>query len=397
MATDARGDRAPRGIGWGAVIALLRHPQRGWDRIAATQATIGSLLIGLAVPLVTLRAAVGLIHDLAYGRGSIGVIDYRPTTAGALVAAIANGAVSLLAVVLLGLIIAALAPRLGGRADRLAAFKLAVLGSSAFFLASAFALTPRIDVLQVLGAYSLFLIATGAPRLLGVAEQRGGGIAGAATGGAAVLAILLVAIGFAIRERSVVSTVATSTGRKVVVINPAIAGVTLTAPANTKKNAASPGTVAAATTGPGIGTVPASSLQALLPAGVGGFRRTAVESQSNVSANIASADAKGTYVQGTDSFTLTIADAGQPGALATGDSVVAGETSRVTDAGYQRSRVVNGVRVTEKWTNADHGGSYSRTVASRFTVEAQGTAPTIDTLRAAVGGVDAARLGALAR
>lgn len=389
MATNVRQQRG--GVGPGAVITLFLHPHRGWRRIDGAAATVGSLIIGGAVPLAGLRAGVGLIHDLAYGRGSMGIIQYRPTTAGAIAAAIVSWLAGIVALIVLALAIAALAQRFGGRRDRTAAVKLAVIGSSPFFLASVFALVPVLAGFELLGVYALLLLALGAAALMRVPEERGAPFAGAALGLAALLAILLIVIDNAVARLSLQPTVKTAQGRRVVVTAPAISGVLLTAPANTKKGAQAPGTIAGT-----AGSIPASSLQPLLPAGFAGFQRTTVESHSTISAGVASADAKGTYVRGTDSVTLTITDAGQPGALATSNSVIAGDVNRVTDSGYQRSHLVNGVRVIEKWSNSDHGGSYSRTVAGRFTVEAQGTAPSIDTLRGAVASVDQVRLGALA-
>ena len=380
----------PRGVGLGGLIGLLRHPVRGWVRIAAAPASVGSLLIGTALPLAAIRPAARLVHDLAYGRETMGIIQYRPTAEGAVVTALASWALGVAALVVLALAIAALAPRFGGSGDRAAATKLAVFGSAPFFLASVFLIVPALDFLQLLGLYALVLLASGGRPMMRVPRERAGRVGPAVTAIGFVLAMALLWAGGAIAARWLQPTVKTA-GRRVVVRDaPTIAGVTVTAPANTKKDAAAPGTAS------GGSAVPASSLQSLLPARIGGFARTSVESQSSTSLGVTTADAKGTYVEGTDSFTLTVTDAGQPGALATSNSVIAGEVNRVTDAGYQHSRVVDGVRIVEKWTHADHGGSYSRTVASRFTVEAQGTAPSIDVLKAAVGAIDARRLTALA-
>ena len=372
---------------------LLGHPRAGWAALDRTPLSAGAL-VAMAAALAAIGPLAGLVHDLAFGRGSMGIIQYRPTLAGGVVTALAGWAFSLLAALSLALAIGGLAGPFGGTHDRHAALKVAVYGAAPFWLAQLFGLIPATGWLQLLGLYSLPLLYAGALRLTHIREERALfiGVFAAALG--LVLGIAsLVATG-AVARRWLEPTVKTPQGRQIVRDVPALAADRLTAPANDKKHAVAPGLAAASASGT---VVPASSLQSLLPERISTFGRTAVESQSSTLAGVATAAAKGTYVAGTQSFTLAITDAGQPGALATGNSVIAGEVNRSTDSGYQRSHVVDGVRVTEKWNNADHGGSYGRTVAGRFTVEAQGTAPSIDVLRGAVGTVDQARLAALAR
>lgn len=380
---------------WRLVATLLRHPPAGWRAIAATPASPAALLIGIAAPLAAIGPVARLIRALAFGSGSMGIIQYRSSVGGAVATALVGWLLALVAVWLLALVIDRSAPLFGGVRDRTAATKVAVFASTAWWLAGGFAILPVLGLLQILGLYSLLLLFTGAPALMRSAEEK------RPTAGLAVIAAAVVLVAATSALTAIVGraglhpTVETATGRQVVTGTPAIAGSRLVAPATDKSRAVAPGTAAAAAANQP--PVAASSLQALLPARIGDFTRTTLESQSNIAAGVSSSNAKATYVAGTNSFTLAITDAGQPDALATGNSVIAGEVNRVTDSGYQRSRVVDGVRVVEKWNNADHGGSYSRAVAGRFTVEAQGTAPTIDTFKTAVAAVDQRRLAALAR
>jgi uncharacterized membrane protein (DUF485 family) len=394
MATSIRSDAhrhdpaATAGGGWGAVGAVWRRPHRGWRRIERAPGSVAGLFVTIAMPLAAIGPLAMLFHDLRYGRGRMGIIQYRPTVAGAAAPALLGWLLSLALLAVLMLAIGGLSRRFGGTGDRLPAARAAVFGSSAFFAAGLFAALPAVSFLQLLGLYSVFLLAVGAPRLMKTPDASASSF-GAAV---AVLAVVLAAILFVVVgliARQTLQPTVTSEGHRIVVAGaPAIPGSKLSAPATSKKGAAPPGTAAAA------GVVSASSLQALLPTAIEGFTRTAVQSQSSVTGGVASATAEGTYVADTNSFTLTITDAGQPGALATTNSLVAGEVDKQTDTGWQRSHVVGGVRINEKWSNADHGGSFSRSVAGRFTVEARGTAPTIGTLRAAVAGVDATRLAA---
>ena len=380
---------------WTLVTALLRHPYDGWRAIAAAPASPATLLLGIAAPFAAIGPVARLIHALAFGSGSMGIIQYRSTVGGAVATALVGWLLALVAVWVLALVIDRSAPLFGGVRDRTAATKLAVFASTAWWLASGFAILPVLGLLQILGLYSLLLLFIGTPALMHPADQQRATAGLAAAAAAVVLVAATLALTAVVGRAGLRPTVETATGRQVVTGAPAIAGSRLVAPAADKSRAVAPGTAAAAAANQP--SVAASSLQALLPARIGNFVRVTLESQSNVAAGVASSDAKATYIEGTNSFTLTIADAGQPGALATGNSVVAGEVDRVSDSGYLHSRVVDGIRVVEKWNNADGGGSYSRTVAGRFAVEAQGTAPTIDTLKAAVAAVDQRRLAALAQ
>src|SRR3546814_1423153 len=76
---------------------------------------------------------------------------------------------------------------------------------------------------------------------------------------------------------------------------------------------------------------------------------------------------------------------------------LSGQSSRQTETGYEKSAIENGNAVSETWDNTDKSGSYSTVIASRFAVSAEGDAPSIDTLKQAVGSVDAGKLAALAR
>jgi hypothetical protein len=56
-----------------------------------------------------------------------------------------------------------------------------------------------------------------------------------------------------------------------------------------------------------------------------------------------------------------------------------------------------GNMVNEEWDNQSKSGSYSVMIASRFAVEARGSAPSIDVLKSAVGAVNLGQVQALAK
>ena len=85
------------------------------------------------------------------------------------------------------------------------------------------------------------------------------------------------------------------------------------------------------------------------------------------------------------------------GAIATLGGAVNASSSKQTATGYEKTAMQGGNMVSEEWDNQARSGSYSVVVASRFAVEARGSAPSIDVLKGAVGAVDLGRVKALAK
>jgi len=71
----------------------------------------------------------------------------------------------------LALIIERLTPSFSGWEDQLQAFKLAEYSCSAAWLAGVFRLIPALDLLMLLGFYSLYLLYLGVPVLMRVPER----------------------------------------------------------------------------------------------------------------------------------------------------------------------------------------------------------------------------------
>ncbi|MEI9928654.1 MAG: hypothetical protein WDN44_14310 [Sphingomonas sp.] len=72
------------------------------------------------------------------------------------------------------------------------------------------------------------------------------------------------------------------------------------------------------------------------------------------------------------------------------------KSSRQDENGYEKTGAVDGRLTTERW-NKSGDGTYSVMFGNRFLVEAQGQAPDISGLKAAVAAVDTAKLEAMAK
>ena len=80
---------------------------------------------------------------------------------------------------------------------------------------------------------------------------------------------------------------------------------------------------------------------------------------------------------------------GALGTMATLGGAINAQSSKQTATGYEKTEMVGGSMVTEKWDNQSHSGTFQTVVASRFMVSADGGAPEHrNTLKQAVAAVN---------
>jgi hypothetical protein len=137
-----------------------------------------------------------------------------------------------------------------------------------------------------------------------------------------------------------------------------------------------------------------AGLKDLLPASVGGFARGPVATTTGPEPNMTKASAR--YVKGTSAFVLEVTDLGAIGSVGASDDAQGASSTRRTATGYETTTTAGGRMVTEAWDTDSKSGRYSIVAADRFAVSAEGSADTVDVLKAAAETVNAARLRALA-
>lgn len=140
-------------------------------------------------------------------------------------------------------------------------------------------------------------------------------------------------------------------------------------------------------------------IQALLPAEVGGLRRTGArgEKAGFMGVNVAIAEGEYGDPQG-PRFEVKISDLGGMGVLGTlaGMGWMAGEIDAAGDRGYERTVDYQGHKGHEKYDKATRSGTAMAVVANRFLVEIEGHDIEAEQLRGAMGGVNIGALGRLA-
>ena len=366
--------------------ALLTKPADEWPVIAAEPATPADLIRGWAVPLAAIGPVAGFIHGQLFGFGAFG-ISYRPGIVAGLSTLVVSYVLGLIGVVVLALVAQNVAPRFGGVADRTSAFKLVVYGSTAAWAAGVFQLIPGLGLLGILGLYSLYLYYLGATPVMRVPQEKAAGFTAVTILAAVLLYLVVGAVSSAFLGMfggGLGSHVADSSGTvsgklsvpgggtvDVAALNAASEQIK----ANQNRPAASP-----------------DKLQALLPQAIGAYQRTALESGA---AGGLGSNADGTYTGGGNTFHLKVTDMAALGSIAAMGSALGVSTSKSDANGYEKVGTVDGHMQTEEWRNDSHSGKFGVVLNNRFSVEAEGSAASIDELKAAVASVDQGALGKL--
>ena len=366
---------------------ILLKPAQTWPVIAAEPASPGELITRYAIPLAAIGPVAMFLREQLFGYGAFG-ISIRPGLMSSLSSMIVLYVFSLIAVIALALIADWLAPKFGGTSDRTAAFKLVVYSCIAAWLARGFILIPGLSLLGIAGLYSLYLLYTGATPLMKVPQDKSVAYTAVTILCAAVLVWAVTAISAAflgLFGMSGTSLASQDSSAKVTI--PGMGTF------DTGKMEQAGKQLEAATNGQ-TKPIDGAQLQALLPANLGGYARTALE--TNAMGQMGT-EADATYKQGEKTIHLKIIDSSGLGALAGIGSAMGATHSREDADGSERANTVDGQMQIEKWNNKNHDGEFTQQVAGRFMITAEGEAESIDELKAAVAAIDQGKLAALAK
>ena len=396
MATQFPGDQTAGMID--RIKRLLTGPAQEWPRIDAEPMTVKGIFMTWVIPLAAIGPIAHLIGMLVFGIGFLG-ISYRPSIGVALGGAVTMYVLALIGTFVMALVIDWLAPNFGATKNPVSAMKVVAFSMTAAWIAGIFQIIPNLGWLGLVGLYSLYLLWIGLPMLMKAPADKAPAYV--------IVSILVCCVAMAVVNYAAVSISGTFIRPPLLADAGSVSG-TMTVPgvgsvdlgkaneAVAKMKAATDRMQADAKSGT-VTAIPPSALQALLPATIAGFTRGDVESASGAAAGLGGSRAEGRYTLGDQSFSLSVADMGAMGSLATLGGAINAQSSKQTATGYEKTEMVGGSMVSEKWNTQDHSGSYETMVASRFAVSANGNAPSIDTLKQAVATVDPAALASLAK
>ena len=371
--------------GWTASLIerakrILTGPREAWPEIDRDMTPSGELFTLYAAPLAALAPILGFVTGRVFGWSPFGLHFF-----GQLFTAVGGYAFSLINLLIMSFIASKLAPRFGGEGTPRDAFKLIVYSSTGAWLASAVAMIPGLGFAGIASFYSLFLFFTGIGPIMKVPEVN-----------KARFGVVTIACAIAL---NLVTTIV-STG-------PAwmLGGGPNLGPHQSFKIDGKDfdfnrrgwrdfGREISESVRKGdMKSVQASDLQALLPARLGAFERTGLESATGGPGGIGS-HAEGTYENGGHEFTLKVVDLAGIGAVAQGPPFRI-DKNRQDEDGFEHVTNKNGTLVVEKWDNDDEEGRYLTIVDKRFLIEAKGEANSFDDLKRAVFSIEGAKLTAL--
>lgn len=403
MASEFPKDVGQPPVGGGGMIGrvqrLILKPKDEWPAIDAEPMTVQGILMGWVAPLAAIGPIAHLIQGQIFPMSVFGV-TWRPPLIGSIVIAVLTWALTIGMTYVWALIIDALAPSFGGTKNPISALKAAAFSGTAAWICGIFGILPLLGLLGILGLYSAYLFWVGAPILMKVPQDKAPGFI--------VVSIIVGVVAFL-----VASVIAGAIGGTMFLMTPSafgpagggtitVGGTTLDTgkltDAATKMEAASKSMEASVKGGDGaVKAVDPAALQNLLPGAISGWNRTSIESQGGGAAGISGSNARAEFQAGDQSFSLSVTDMGALGNLATLGGAVNASSNRQTATGYEKSEMQGGNMVSEKWDTQSKSGSYSVMVASRFAVEANGSAPNIDTLKSAVAAVNLGQLQSMAK
>jgi hypothetical protein len=150
---------------------ILMRPQQEWQVIAREPSSVAELYLSYVAPLAAIGPLASVVGLSVIGYGSPVTARYRVGLGSSITQAIVTYVGSLIGVYVLAFVIDRLTPIFSGWEDEVQAFKLAAYSSTAAWLAGVFRVIPALDILVLLGLYSLYLLYLGVPVLLRVPQR----------------------------------------------------------------------------------------------------------------------------------------------------------------------------------------------------------------------------------
>lgn len=370
--------------------AILLQPKEAWPTIAGETTTPGDIITRYAVPLAAIGPVAGFIGGQLFGISAV-FVTIKPGLMAGLTGAITGFIIAIVNLIVLALVVDSLAPKFDGSANRTQAFKLCAYAMTAGWVGGIFGLFPALALLGLLASlYGIYLFYLGATPVMKVPEAKAGGFTAVTIVVMIVLYLVLGSVAASVTAMfggGLASQIAAADDSDVEVNIPGLGKIESDKleEAGKQLEAASKGDAR---------PVDTAALQALLPASVGGLPRTELESNT---VGKMGTGVEATYSAGDKRIEVSILDSAGLGALAGIGAAMGMEQSHEDADGYERTTTEGGQLQIEEWDNKRSSGSYTRQIAGRFMVKAEGDAGSIDELKAVVAGIDAGKLGALAQ
>jgi len=398
---------------------ILMTPKTEWPVIAAEPETTSGLYTKYIL-IVSAVAAIAMFVKASLIGTSTFIGTYRMDVGAGIGYAVTLYVAGLVGIYLWSLIINVLAPTFGGQKDSVQALKTAAYAATAAWVGSIGQLVPWLGWLIGIAAaiYSIYLLYLGLPHTMKAPADRAAGYTAVAIIVAIVLSWILWAIIGSVLGRGMWGgyggpdvTVGDTGFEKGSVgagleewakqMEEAGKQVEQSAEQNAgAPSAAAVGALIGAAVGgkPGVAALPADQIKAFLPETLAGLPRTSLSAQRNAAMGFEVAEANADYSDGAGrNLRLEINDTGGAQGLLGLAAWANVEEEREWQGGYEKTYRDSGRMVHERWDSTSNSGEYSVIVANRFSVGIEGTAASMNELKAALAsGVNVAGLEAAA-
>lgn len=367
--------------------AILIRPKDEWQTIAGETTTVAGLYRNYIIFLAAVPAVAIFLRSVLFGHGN-SLFSHRPGFVASLIEAAMQYGLALVGVAVLVFISNAVAKKFGGQGNQLNAFKLITYGMTAGWLAGGFELIPGLGWLSILGVYSFYLVYLGLPVLLQVPQDR----AFIATLSIGIVTVIAFAAGTAILS-PLGRFIAPDTHRtsQIETTIPGMLGVDTDNIENSAQRMEEAATKARAN------PVTAQQLETFLPEELSGYSRDNFSSTSmGMGEGGRVSTVRATYRKGEDHLEVSLVDMGDAGAMAQMGAALGINSERRTSDGFERIFIEDGHMVTEKWNETSKRGSYSFTLADRFSISVEGNGDELSDLKELAKALDLDRLTDLA-
>ncbi|WP_430392394.1 Yip1 family protein [Dyella sp. 20L07] len=400
------------------IKAILSTPQSEWPVIAAEPASVAGLYRNYIVIVAALPAIAQFIKGSLIGYNAFGMHVQTPIFLG-LGGLVLHYALSLLVTYLLALIVNALAPTFGGQKDSVQALKTVAYAWTAGWVAGIATIIPWLGWLVALAGaiYGIYLLYLGLPHTMRSPPDKAAGYTAVTVIIAALLSWivgLIVAgiIGTAALSSASMGSMQISDGHgNQVAVDPnstlgKLAAMGEQAQQASKDLAAAQksGDVAAQQTAMGkmvgadshVQSLPANVIDQFLPNTLAGMKRQSMSAERNGAMGMQVTTGQASYSDGQGhNVELEVTDSGNMRGMMAMASVIAPESEKQTDHGYEKTYSSNGRLVHEAWDTDSKSGEYGVVVAQRFNVKVSGNTDSIDQLKQAMGDVNLDKLESL--
>jgi hypothetical protein len=402
---------------------ICLSPTTEWPVIAGEVTPPATLITGYVLPLAAIGAVAGFI-----GNSLIGVtlpfsgVTYRVPIGSGLVGVVMTLVMSVVACVVVGMIVNALAPTFGAQKDSNQALKVVVYSYTPAWLAGVLQILPMLGVLGILAAlYGIYLLYLGLPRLMKCPEDKAVGYTAVVVLCAVVFMVVLAAITTAIVGVGAMGSGMMSGGPMGQSSAPASQvdpdstlgrlqqlGEQMEQSAAKAEAAAASGDTAgqmnAAMEGLGallgggrrVEPLDLEQLKAFAPETFAGLARTEIRAERAGIATLMVSTVEATYGDGADRVVeLEIVDSGGISGLTGLASWVGAQGEREDSSGSERTFRQDGRLTHERISKTGGENEFGLVLGERFMIMAKSRALDLAALKAAVATLDLSRLEAM--